>query len=97
MSLWQRQYGGINNNIAAGIRHICHYGNGNMAAQTTTWPPEFLTYVTMATAIWWQKQQHGRRNSSHMSLWQRQYGGINNNMAAGIRHICHYDNGNIAA
>jgi hypothetical protein len=22
--------------MAAGIRHICHYGNGNIAAKTTT-------------------------------------------------------------
>jgi hypothetical protein len=31
-----------------------------MAAQTTTWPPEIVTYVTMATVIWRYKQQHGR-------------------------------------
>jgi hypothetical protein len=30
----------------------------------------------MATAIWRHKQQHGRRMSSRMSLWQRQYGGF---------------------
>jgi hypothetical protein len=31
ISLWQRQYGGINNNMAVGCRHAYHYGNGNMA------------------------------------------------------------------
>jgi hypothetical protein len=31
-----------------------------MAAQTTTWPPELVTYIAMATAIWRCKQQHGR-------------------------------------
>jgi hypothetical protein len=36
------------------------YGNGNMAAQTTTWPPEFASYITMTTAIWLYKPQHGR-------------------------------------
>jgi hypothetical protein len=29
----------------------------------------------MATAIWRHKQQYGRRMSSRISLWQRQYGG----------------------
>jgi hypothetical protein len=35
---------------------IHRYGNGNMAAQTPTWPPE------IGTLLWqWQyKQQHGR-------------------------------------
>jgi hypothetical protein len=30
----------------------------------------------METAIWRHKQQHGRRISSRISLWQRQYGGF---------------------
>jgi hypothetical protein len=28
----------------------------------------------------------------HTSLWQQQYGGINNNMAAGNRHTCYHGN-----
>jgi hypothetical protein len=37
--------------------------------------PDVVIHIAMATAIWRHKQQHGRRMSSRISLWQRKYGG----------------------
>jgi hypothetical protein len=36
-----------------------------------------------------QRDRKCNRMSSHISLWQRQYGGINNNMAVWCRHAYH--------
>jgi hypothetical protein len=37
--------------------------------------------------VWCHSESNTHQMSSFTSLWQRQYGGINNNMAAGIRHM----------
>jgi hypothetical protein len=44
-----------------------------------------------ARTLWRHSESNTHRMSSFTSLWQRQYGGINNNMAAGIRLPTQYE------